>query len=122
MKPYIHALALSVAMLPSIALCADDPPAAGDKTVAEQAKEAGAAVARDAKAVGKAVKEDAVKVGHAVKKGAVKVGEAAKEGAVEVAHGAKHGAQKVKAVVTRDKTPEAVPATAPAAPVAADPH
>ena len=119
MKLTTFALALTVAMLPSIGVCADDPPAAGDKTLSEHAKDAGAAVARDAKAVGKAVKEDAVKVGHAVKEGAVEVGHAAKKGAVEVAHGAKHGAQKVKAAVTKDKPPAAAPADAPAAP---DPH
>lgn len=115
MKPTACVLALVVATMPTIAVCADDPPPAGDKTIAEHAKDAGAAVARDAKAVGKEVKEGAVKVGHAVKEGAVEVGHAAKKGAVEVAHRAKHGAQKVKAAVTKDKAPEAAP-TAP------DPH
>ena len=110
MKLTACALALTVAMLPSIAVCADDPPPAADQTIGEHAKDAGAAVARDAKAVGKAVKEDAVK------EGAVEVGHAAKKGAVEVAHGAKHGAQRVKAAVTKDKAPTA------AAPAAADPH
>ena len=119
MKLGTCALALTVAMLPSIGVGADDPPPAGDRTVSEHAKDAGAAVARDAKAVGKAVKEDAVKVGHAVKEGAVEVGHAAKKGAVEVAHGAAHGAQKVKAAVTKDRPPATAPADAP---TPADPH
>ena len=121
MRRKARALALSVALLPSIAIGADDPPPAADKTVAEHASEAGAIVSREAKAVGKAVKEDAVQVAHAARKGAIKVGHAAKEGAAEVADGARRGAQKVKAAVTKDPAPDDGAAPATASPTA-DPH
>ena len=101
-------VAFALALVPPVALCADDPPpAATDKSLGDRAREVGAAVSRDAKAVGQAAKDGAVKVAHA-----------AKDGAVKVAHAAKKGAAKIKDTVKHDRsTTSPAPAAAPAAPV-----
>jgi hypothetical protein len=72
--------AVSLAWMPAYSsYCAEEPPDASHKTVAESAKELGHAVKRDAKAVGKAVKEGAQEVGSAAKRGAKKVKAAVKK-------------------------------------------